>query len=95
METANETEWQEINDNCIKRIHVNQFIIRANKKSGAKTPPLSVKHKNKTIAAAEVTIPGPSRIVYSPEQPLSCGARVWLETTSSIGIKKDVAHRTN
>jgi hypothetical protein len=33
-----------------------------------------------------VRIKGPSRVVYSPDKPLSCGAHVWIETESEVEI---------
>jgi hypothetical protein len=27
-----------------------------------------------------------ARVVYSPENPLSCGAKVWIETENSVQI---------
>jgi len=29
---------------------------------------------------------GPSRVVYSPDKPLSCGAKVWVETEAEVKI---------
>ena len=68
-------------------IHVNQHVIRSNHKTGAREPVLSVKQGKKNTYAHEVEILGPSRVVYSPDKPLSCGARVWIETTSEVDIK--------
>lgn len=68
-------------------IHVNQHVIRANAKSGANDPVLTVKTYKGNTYAHEVTIDGPSRIVYSADKPLSCGARVWIETTSKVELK--------
>ena len=66
------------------KIHVNQHIIRSNKKHGKKEPVLTVKtYKSNTYANA-VEIKGPSKVVYSPDKPLSCGARVWIETESEV-----------
>jgi hypothetical protein len=62
------------------RIHVNQHIIRSNRKSGLKEPTLTIKTSRKNIKASSVNIDGPCQIVYSPEKPLSCGATVWIET---------------
>jgi hypothetical protein len=31
-----------------------------------------------------VTINGPSRVVYRPDTPLSCGARLWVETEADV-----------
>lgn len=68
----------------IKRIHVNQYTIRANNTYGKKLPPLSVKtYKDNTLCYG-VNILGPSRVVYSPDNPLSCGAKVWVETEAEV-----------
>ena len=67
-------------------IHVNQHKIRSNIKTGAKDPVLTVKTYNSNIYAHEVMINGPSKVVYSPDKPLSCGAKVWIETEYSVEI---------
>jgi hypothetical protein len=65
-------------------IHVNQHVIKANAKSGANDPVLTVKtYKSNTYAHA-VEINGPSRLIYKPNNPLSCGAKVWLETDAEV-----------
>jgi len=70
----------------IRRIHVNQHIIRANKKRGEDAPPLTVKTYRSNDYAHEVQIAGPSKVVYRPDKPLACGARVWVETESTVVI---------
>ena len=67
-------------------IHVNQHVIRKNTKENQREPTLTVKQGRSNTYAHEVVIDGPSRIVYSPDKPLSCGARVWIETESAITI---------
>jgi hypothetical protein len=69
-------------------IHVNQHAIRRNIKAEVKEPVLTVKTYKTNIYAHEVDIKGPSRLVYSPDKPLSCGARVWFETESEVEIIK-------
>jgi hypothetical protein len=67
-------------------IHVNQHVIKSNRKAGVQDPVLTVKtYKSNTYANA-VEIQGPSKIVYSPEKPLSCGAHVWIETEAEVKI---------
>jgi hypothetical protein len=61
-------------------IHVNQHIIKANRKTGERTPPLTMKSYNKNIKATEIAIDGKAKVVYSPDKPLDCGAVVWIET---------------
>ena len=68
------------------KIHVNQHVVKSNSKTGASDPVLTIKtYKNNTYAH-EVKILGESRIVYSPDKPLSCGAKVWIETESEIEV---------
>jgi hypothetical protein len=67
-------------------IHVNQHVIKANRKNDENNPVLTVKtYKSNTYAHA-VEIEGPSRIVYSPNKPLSCGAHVWIETEGNVTV---------
>ena len=65
-------------------VHVNQHVIKANSKSGARDPVLTVKTYKDNIYAHEVHINGPCKVVYSPDKPLSCGAKVWIETQSEV-----------
>lgn len=77
---------QLLDNNKIKRIHINQHNIRHNAKDGSKKPVATVKCGGKTYIGDSVTIHGESRLVYSPDKPLSCGAKVWLETSGAITI---------
>lgn len=65
-------------------VHVNQHIIKANRVNGTNEPPLTVKTYKENRKAHTVTINGPCRIVHSPDKPLACGARVWIETESEV-----------
>lgn len=47
---------------------------------------LTIKQGRKNTYAHEVEVLGPSKVVYSPDCPLSCGARVWVETESPVII---------
>jgi hypothetical protein len=67
-------------------IHVNQHVIKANAKNGARDPVLTVKTYKDNQYAHRVAIHGPSEVVYSPDKPLSCGARVWIETQNFVEI---------
>jgi hypothetical protein len=69
----------------IKRIHVNQHNIKANAK-GADLPVITIKTHADNIKCDEVIIHGESRVVYSPDKPLSCGAKVWVETEADIEV---------
>lgn len=67
-------------------IHVNQHNIKRNRQEGLNLPVLTVKTYKSNIYAHRVKIDGPSEVVYQPNNPLSCGAHVWIETHSNVEI---------
>lgn len=67
-------------------IHVNQHVIKANKKYNKCNPVLTVKTYKSNVYAKEVEVNGPCKIVYSPDKPLSCGATCWIETESEVQV---------
>ncbi len=66
------------------RIHVNQHNIRHNSKGLDHKPVLTVKTYKENVKCDRVSIDGPSVVVYSPDKPLSCGAKVWIETEGKV-----------
>ena len=75
-------------------IHVNQHVIRANKKKGENNPVITVKDYKSNRYAHDAIILGPdgeevARGVYRPEKPLSCGAHVWIETQLEVQTNAD------
>lgn len=67
-------------------IHVNQHHIKHNLKNKNKRPVFTVKQGKKNTYAKEVIINGASKIVYQPDNPLSCGARAWIETQAKVTL---------
>lgn len=70
-------------------IHVNQQTIQRNRKQGTRDPVITCKTYKDNKYADEVIIYGQdgleaARIVHSPNKPLSCGARVWIETQNKV-----------
>jgi hypothetical protein len=69
------------------RIHVNQHNIRANLK-GQDLPVITVKDykQNRKTNTAQIVKDGEviCEVVYSPDKPLSCGAKVWIETDLEV-----------
>ncbi len=65
-------------------IHVNMHHVRANKKDGGNRAVLTVKRGKTNQYAHAVDIKGPSKVVYRPDKPLSCGARGWIETKAEV-----------
>lgn len=72
----------------LKRIHVNQHNIRANNKDGGQRPVITVKTYKTNTYAHEVEIKGDSKVIYRPDKPLSCGARVWIETRADVEVRR-------
>jgi len=70
----------------IKRIHVNQHNIKHNSKTGNRKPVITVKTYKENIYGDTVVIDGKTRTIYSPDKPLSCGAKVWIETDASVKV---------
>ena len=72
-----------------KFIHVNQHIIRANKKNGTNDPMITIKQGSSNTYCHEVTILGESTLRYGGnDKPiLPCGARVVIETEAEIQVK--------
>jgi len=65
-----------------KIIHVNQQKIRNNKKTGSNDPVIHVKTYKEDEYLNYVT----SELIYSPDKPLSCGARCWIETKADVDV---------
>ena len=74
-------------EGLLKRIHVDQHAIRRNQRHGSADPPISVKTYRENFKCRTVRIDGPSELVYRPERPLSCGARLWIETRARVSAK--------
>ena len=69
-------------------LHVNQHNIRANSK-GADLPVLTVKDYKQNRKCNTAIIKDDAgnvvaKLVYSPDKPLACGAKVWIETELTV-----------
>ena len=71
-----------------KYIHVNQHVIRANKKNNENNPVITIKEGKNNIYCHEVEILGPSVVKYggNDEPLLPCGARVVVETEGNVRV---------
>jgi len=71
-------------------VHVNQHVIKANAKNGERNPALTIKNYRENRYGHEAVIwyngIQVGRFVYSPDKPLSCGAKVWFETNCEIEV---------
>ena len=71
----------------IKRIHINQHKIRSNKINNKEEQVITVKTSKNNYYADEVEVKGSCKVIYKPNKPLSCGARVWIETSDEVIMK--------
>lgn len=67
------------------RIRVNAHMIRKNQ-AGERNPVITVERDGVTTFCHEVSILGPSKVVYRPDDPLTDNTRVWIETTAEVVI---------
>lgn len=69
-----------------KIIHVHQQRIRRNigKAPEEREPPIIVIDGKARRYGSSIRINGPCEIVYSPDKPLACGARLWVSTESEV-----------
>ena len=67
-------------------VHVNTHKIKENQKHNLQQPVITVKKGNTNIYGHQVEIPGGCRVIYSPDNPICGGARVWIETLYDVKI---------
>jgi len=70
----------------IKRIHVNQHIIKANVSNQTDDQAVTVQWRGKSYIGRDVQIKGASTVMQRMAKPLSCGARIWIETRAEVEI---------
>jgi hypothetical protein len=68
----------------MKIIHINRNIIQSNAKRGSEEPVCRVEENGVVQYCMEVDIRGPSRMVYRPDKPRPCGAKLWIETEADV-----------
>jgi len=68
-------------------VHVNQHVIKRNNKTGERNPVITAKTYKDNRYGQEVEIEGPCKVVYRPDKPLSCGAKVWIETEAKVEVR--------
>lgn len=66
-------------------IHINQHKIRSNHTNGEREPVITCKTYKENVYGYEAEFIN-GKVVYSPDKPLSCGARVWIETEEPVRI---------
>lgn len=67
-----------------KRIHINRHVIARNGRTGEREPVIVIKTYKENHYAHNCEIMGNSSVVYSPDKPLKCGAKLWIETEAPV-----------
>ena len=67
-------------------IHINRNVLQQNEKNGRTIPVVRIEQKGKVRYCMEVNIKGPSSMVYRPDKPRPCGAKLWIETESEVEL---------
>jgi hypothetical protein len=67
-------------------IHINRNIIQSNAKRGETKPVCRVETSGQKPVryCMEVHIKGESLMVYRPDRPRPCGAKLWIETEADV-----------
>lgn len=73
-------------------LHINQHVIKANIKNNERNPVITVKRGEENTYAHQADILDKdgnvvASIIYRPDNPLSCGARVWMEVYPRTGAR--------
>ncbi|WP_414624006.1 DNA-binding protein [Calothrix sp. CCY 0018] len=76
--------WKKRVSKAISRICVNQHLIRSNSKHGTNKPVIRVESRGIIRYFHSLEINGSCKVVYRPDKPLSCGAKLWLEVASDV-----------
>lgn len=69
-------------------VNINKHVIAANRKHGRNDPPVRAQRgrSGKARYGHRAIIHGPSEVVYDPDNPLKCGARLWIETEADVDV---------
>ncbi len=67
-------------------IHVNSQKIKSNSNNGTNEPVILVRSGLQKIEAHHVRINGSCEVIYSPDDSLACGAKVWVRVDSDVVV---------
>lgn len=80
-----------IDNSNIKRLHVNQHVIKKNVKTGERKATLTCKTGKENIKGHEIHILDENgnriaSVLDRMDNPLSCGARIYMQTNYAVEI---------
>ena len=71
--------WRRKRCDKTTKIHVNKLQISHNRKHKERNPVITIRQGSRKTYCHIAEIKGSCRVVYQPDNPLSCGAVVWIE----------------
>lgn len=71
--------WRKRCSEISTKICVNSHVIKSNKKEKENEPVLRVQQGSRIDYCHEFEFFGRCRVIYRPNNPLGCGAQVWVE----------------
>ncbi|MEO1429203.1 MAG: DNA-binding protein [Cyanobacteria bacterium J06632_19] len=74
--------WKKRVSKALTRICVNQHLIRSNGKHGTNKPVIRLESRGIIRYVHNLEINGICKLIYRPDKPLSCGAKLWIEVAS-------------
>lgn len=74
-------------------VHINQHVIKKNSKTGERNPVITCKTYKDNFYGHEAEFTN-GKVVYSPDKPLSCGAKVWIETEDPVKVLTEEGWKT-
>jgi hypothetical protein len=74
-------------------IHVNKPQIDRNRKQKTEEPVITVRQGDRTSRGHLVEVQGSCKVVYQPNNPLPCGALVWIEVNPDIRVVSQLFER--
>ena len=90
MDRGRKGTWRKRLQQADSIIHIFKQKLDRDRKDNTNSPVIVVKQGSRSTYCHSAFIDGASRIVYQPENPLSCGARLWIEVAANVNVKTEL-----
>ena len=90
MDRGPEGTWRKRPQQALSIIHIWKQKLDRDRKENTNSPVIAVRQGSRTKYCHSAVINGPSRIIYQPESPLSCGARLWIEVAANVNVTAEI-----
>lgn len=90
MNRGTKGTWRKRPSVAFWTIHIIKQNLDRNRKYKTNEPVIAVRQGNRVKYCHSVLIDGPSRLVYDPDNPLACGATLWIEAGADVNVRTEV-----